>query len=135
VKETPTWMVDAICKKKNGDIWFPPFETTTPELYYAIAKRICNVCPVWEECRNFGIKETFGVWGGLTPQERIPLQKEGKIAHLASHGTITRYRQGCNCDECEWAHTARPLISEVNLGAVPNLYEELTDLKMLLEEL
>lgn len=36
------------------------------------AKAICRVCPVREECLEtaLAIKEPYGIWGGLTEQER-----------------------------------------------------------------
>ena len=35
------------------------------------AVRICNSCEVMEECREAGMSEQYGVWGGLMPGERI----------------------------------------------------------------
>ena len=131
---TPDWMSDSLCRKKHGDIWFPPFETTTPEINYAIAKKVCNVCPVWADCLSFGKKEIYGVWGGLTPQERVPLQKD-TTNNLAEHGTVVRFRQGCACDDCDWAHTTRPLRNEIDVDIIPLMGEELPDLKILLKRL
>ena len=36
------------------------------------AKRICAECPVILECRDYSLQsqEPFGVWGGLTEDER-----------------------------------------------------------------
>ena len=133
--ETPEWMESALCRNKNSNIWFPPFETTTPELHYAVARIVCNVCPVWEECLSIGRKEVYGMWGGLTPQERTPLQKESRTTHLAEHGTVVRYRQGCSCIECDDANIMRPLRSEVNMDLIPSNTEDLPDLKNLLKEL
>lgn len=132
---TPDWMSESLCKRKHGDIWFPPFETTTPELNYAIAKKVCNVCPVWTDCLSFGKKEIYGVWGGLTPQERLPLQKEIKSHLLAEHGTITRYRQGCVCNSCSTVHDGMEEKAYVLIDEIPNLGEKLPDLKKLLQRL
>lgn len=83
-----------------------------------------------------GVKETYGVWGGLTPQERTPLQKGARTTHLAEHGTVTRYRQGCTCIECDTAHTMRPLFAEVDMSVIPSASEEIpADLKSLRERL
>lgn len=131
--ETPEWMLDASCRGKNGDIWFPPFETTTPELNYAIARKVCNVCPVWRDCLTSGLRETYGMWGGLTPQERTPLQKESRTTHLAEHGSVVRYRQGCMCNDCSVAYATRKRLK--NLASIPNVGEKLPDLKMLLDGL
>ena len=76
------------------------------------------------------------MWGGLTPQERTPLQKESRTTHLAGHGTVTRYRQGCRCDECDTTNALRPMLSEVDMSLIPNAGEEIpVDLKSLLEGL
>ena len=134
MKTTPDWMSESLCRQKHGDIWFPPFETTTPEINYAIAKKVCNVCPVWSDCLSFGKKEIYGVWGGLTPQERLPLQKD-TTNNLANHGTITRYRQGCICNACSGAHGELEEVSFVYIDEIPNIGTELPDLKMLLQRL
>jgi hypothetical protein len=34
------------------------------------AKRVCRRCPVAAECGDAGRAEPFGIWGGLTEQER-----------------------------------------------------------------
>lgn len=36
------------------------------------AKAICRNCPVLERCATFALstREPYGVWGGLTPEER-----------------------------------------------------------------
>ena len=36
------------------------------------ARLICGGCPVLADCREhaFQVREAYGVWGGLTPQER-----------------------------------------------------------------
>lgn len=132
--ETPEWMSDALCRKMHGDIFFPPFESQTPEINYLIAKQVCNVCPVWDSCLSIGRKETYGVWGGLTPQERLPLQKD-TTNNLAEHGTVVRFRQGCSCSVCDWAHTSRPLRKEIDIDSVPLIGEALPDLKILLKGL
>jgi WhiB family redox-sensing transcriptional regulator len=132
---TPDWMSESLCRKKHGDIWFPPFETTTPEINYAIAKKVCNVCPVWTDCLSFGKKEIYGVWGGLTPQERLPMQKDSKQQFLAEHGTVTRYRQGCVCETCSTAHDGMEDTEYVLIDEIPNLGEKLPDLKKLLQRL
>lgn len=120
---TPDWISAALCTGKNGDIWFPPLEADRPEAYYHVARQVCNLCPVWQECLNLGIPETYGMWGGLTPQERLPLQKQGKELHLAEHGTSTRYRQGCLCKPCEKAHSTRVRTMKV-MDAIPKQKEE-----------
>lgn len=49
-------------------------ETVNRQIEYA--KTICNSCPVIKECRDYILEEglryenDFGIWGGMTPQER-----------------------------------------------------------------
>ena len=39
------------------------------------AKALCGICPIFEVCRAKGIEnqEPYGIWGGLTPEERRAL--------------------------------------------------------------
>jgi WhiB family redox-sensing transcriptional regulator len=39
------------------------------------AKNICAECPVREACREFGLTQEFGLWGGETEQERRAARK------------------------------------------------------------
>jgi WhiB family redox-sensing transcriptional regulator len=64
----------------------PPCQMTDPELWfgvnerddgyyqanYAIAKQLCNSCPVQNICLSYALaaNEPEGVWGGLSPTER-----------------------------------------------------------------
>ncbi len=34
------------------------------------AKAICATCEVIEECGEYGMTQAFGIWGGLTAEER-----------------------------------------------------------------
>ena len=133
MKSTPEWMKYSLCKNRAGDIWFPPFDATNPEQYYAIAKTVCNVCPVWKECLDISIKEVYGVWGGLSPQDRTPFQKSSRVSNLALHGTVVRYRQGCGCTLCEDAHENRN--KYINIDVIPSSSNDLGDLKSMAQRL
>ena len=56
----------------------------------------CQRCPFIVECANWGIHhERYGVWGGLTEEERDYLRKRGGITLVdpsagADHGEIKR---------------------------------------------
>lgn len=102
--ETPEWMLDAPCRRKHGDAFYPPLETDTPSTYYDIGRTVCASCPVWRNCLQMGKKEIWGMWGGLTPQERAHFMNEEITKHLVPHGTFRRFRQGCRCKECACAH-------------------------------
>ena len=124
------WRSDALCKGKHIDLWYPPLDTDVPENYYTISRAVCRQCPVWSECLDDGTDERWGMWGGLTPQERTALTAENpKASTLRAHGTWLRFRQGCRCTECTDAHAN--LNDEINIEEIPNMTDELTDLEML----
>lgn len=61
------WMDDSVCRQpgQNPDLWYPQTATGANE-----AKQICAVCPVWSECREYGLREPAGIFGGLNERER-----------------------------------------------------------------
>lgn len=70
-----SWRDDALCFGKPNSIWFPNTNQYDGELV-ARAKEICSECVVSQECLVYalGNDERYGVWGGLTPEERRRLQ-------------------------------------------------------------
>lgn len=69
------WQVEGMCRGNHAHLFFPPtsFERKDErERREARAKAICQVCSVLESCRTYaiGLREAYGIWGGLTEQER-----------------------------------------------------------------
>ncbi len=69
------WQARAACKGQHAYLFFPPnhFEKKHEKLQReAAAKEICKTCPVIDECREYAlaIREPYGIWGGLTENER-----------------------------------------------------------------
>jgi WhiB family redox-sensing transcriptional regulator len=64
------WQQRAACRGVRVELFFPPVEQEAHE-----AKAVCALCDVREPCLEAALVagETFGVWGGLTPQERRSL--------------------------------------------------------------
>lgn len=93
------WLGRALCQGLHAHIWYPPLESPNPGNYYAVGKRVCARCPVWRECLENATEnnETWGMWGGLTPQER-------KGTARVAHGTVENFRLGCECSECKKAY-------------------------------
>lgn len=69
------WRSNAACKGMDPDLFF------SPDLFEAkqdkddreiVAKSACAKCEVTVECLDYAIKaqERYGIWGGLTEQER-----------------------------------------------------------------
>lgn len=96
------WLPKASCKGLHSDIFFPPVEATNQNTYYRVGKLVCQTCPVWKECldhsrtSNNGREETWGLWGGLTPQERRGTSR-------TPHGSLELFRYGCRCPKCREA--------------------------------
>ena len=69
------------CSEVGGDYWFPDRDngiTNTDEM--KIAKAICDGCIHKIECAEWGIhKEYFGIWGGLTEQQRRIIRRQRNI--------------------------------------------------------
>ena len=62
------WQSSARCRSSK---YGTRFDTEDPHAMSA-AKLVCHDCPVMLICRDYALRagESFGVWGGLTPQER-----------------------------------------------------------------
>ena len=56
------------------DTFFP----SNIEELFDRAKAICATCPDLAPCREAGMAESYGVWGGLTPPERRKLHRAAR---------------------------------------------------------
>ena len=80
------WMTDALCRRRNRngnllyslDLWFPDAAKN-----FKWAKAVCDVCPVRAACLQWALNTEakapgarWGMYGGLTPDERAALAKE-----------------------------------------------------------
>ncbi|MFB9732364.1 WhiB family transcriptional regulator [Ornithinimicrobium kibberense] len=68
------WQFQGLCRTTNPDIFFHPEGERGPSRRRreARAKAICEQCPVLRECREhaLAVHEPYGVWGGMTEEER-----------------------------------------------------------------
>jgi WhiB family transcriptional regulator, redox-sensing transcriptional regulator len=70
------WQRAALCRGEAGRDFYPPFggerkrDRKARELR---AKAVCEGCPVRAECLDHAVNsgERYGVWGGLTSDERL----------------------------------------------------------------
>ncbi|MGH2756255.1 MAG: WhiB family transcriptional regulator [Actinomycetota bacterium] len=64
------WRERAACRTVPVELFFPALEHEADD-----AKAVCTECMVKEPCLESALAagERFGVWGGLTPQERRSL--------------------------------------------------------------
>ncbi|MCK0517898.1 WhiB family transcriptional regulator [Williamsia sp. DF01-3] len=73
---TAPWTERAKCREVYPDAFFPA--TDAPASKKRLARRTCQDCPVTAECLDAGMGEKYGIWGGLTEQERATLRRTGK---------------------------------------------------------
>lgn len=79
------WRDRAACRDEDPELFFPT-GTTGPALQQIdAAKAICARCPVLSECLAFALEtgQDYGIWGGLTPEERRALRRRNRRAHQA----------------------------------------------------
>jgi WhiB family redox-sensing transcriptional regulator len=73
-----SWRRLAACRTADPDLFFP-VGTGAPALEQAEdAKRVCQACPVREECLRWAMEDSrqvTGVWGGLREDERRSLRR------------------------------------------------------------
>ena len=73
------WQRDAACKgRERTTSFYPPVHHESRDERAErewLAKEICDRCPVRQACLDCALatREPFGIWGGLTEQERRSL--------------------------------------------------------------
>jgi WhiB family redox-sensing transcriptional regulator len=77
------WQEFGACRGIPSEIFFPPVEHEAFE-----AKAVCARCSVRDHCLEFAIDagERFGIWGGMTTQERriLAARRRREAAALAT---------------------------------------------------
>ncbi len=76
------WQEQSNCKDADSDLFFlePLLRGKQKREKERKAKAICKACPVVNECLDHAMRtpEYFGVWGGMTADERNALlRKQG----------------------------------------------------------
>jgi len=71
-----TWASRAECAGVDPELFFPERGEDT-----SVAKAICAVCPVIDECLTHAIAndETYGIWGGKSERERRAMQRTSRL--------------------------------------------------------
>jgi WhiB family redox-sensing transcriptional regulator len=66
------------------------------------AKKICTACPIRTECLEhaLAVPENFGVWGGLTEEERMVIVKFKRSIDRAE-------KAGMKADATSWVHSVQ----------------------------
>lgn len=68
----PAWQRRAACRSLDPATFYP-----TSAQGSATAKAVCEACPARSDCLAHALErpELDGIWGGMTPGERLPLQE------------------------------------------------------------
>ena len=79
------WRHRAVCREEDPELFFALGEEHTtgntptgPVLAQQDeAKAVCRRCPVISDCLAWAVEsgQDFGVWGGMTPEERRPFRR------------------------------------------------------------
>jgi WhiB family redox-sensing transcriptional regulator len=73
-----SWRLRAACRSVDSAVFFFPDAERgrAREAREARAKAICARCPVIRECAAYALTagERYGVWGGLSEQDRLALR-------------------------------------------------------------
>ena len=78
------WLERAACRQSDSELFFPDLHAYRRN-EVAAAKAVCCRCPVREECLEAAMDagEKVGIWGGLTPTERVNLHRRQRRARAA----------------------------------------------------
>lgn len=82
VEDHWNWQAEAACRGLDTAMFFHPDYERGParERRESQAKAVCAGCPVVTQCRTHAISvhEPYGIWGGLSAQERKALQRSDR---------------------------------------------------------
>lgn len=78
------WMDGALCAQVDLDIFFPNKGDEGGQLF--LARTVCKHCDVREACLEYAMQtgDTFGVYGGMTPNQRRRLARERRRQERAA---------------------------------------------------
>jgi Transcription factor WhiB len=76
----PAWQKRAACRGDGTERFFPPAGAAD----MLEARRICNTCPVTEECLQFALHDPGlkGIWAGTSGRQRIRMRALARGTHV-----------------------------------------------------
>ncbi|MCX4744208.1 WhiB family transcriptional regulator [Kitasatospora sp. NBC_01287] len=84
------WQLRAACRETDTSVFFHPSGERPPASAErdAAAKEVCARCPVRAACLEFALatREPYGVWGGMTAEERQAVLRSGRRREAAVVG-------------------------------------------------
>ncbi|MEZ7851487.1 MAG: WhiB family transcriptional regulator [Candidatus Nanopelagicales bacterium] len=86
------WQLIGLCRGEDPNVFFHPEGERGPARVNrdAAAKAICGACPVRLQCAQhaLAVKEPYGVWGGLTEDDREAIYAGRLASNAALDGEI-----------------------------------------------
>ena len=69
------WQIDGLCAQTDPESFYPDKGKPADA-----ARRVCRRCPVQDDCLTWALEtnEQFGVWGGLTANQRREMRRAGR---------------------------------------------------------
>lgn len=82
-----SWHERAACTKADPELFYHPDGETgsTKAQRVAEAKEVCGDCPILATCRAKTLHEEYGVWGGLSEDERAAIRAGDSIPSKRLH--------------------------------------------------
>ena len=102
------WRTQAACIGRSASLWFPEGGAGNG-IAAQEAVRICHTCPVSIQCAEHALvqPEHYGIWGGITAEERKNLL--GMVRCGTTAGYARHQRTGSRpCQSCLNAIKRRP---------------------------
>lgn len=79
------WQYEGACRQADPRLFFHPEGARGPSKTKREAQALayCTACPVLSECREQALtsREIYGVWGGLTEDDRERLRSQAREQH------------------------------------------------------
>ena len=74
------WLDAGACRSEDPELFFPITSSGPSAQQIAAAKAVCQGCGVQSQCLHYALDshQSYGVWGGLSEEERLRLTRRGE---------------------------------------------------------
>lgn len=87
---TKNWTREAACREAPKEVFYPIRKVSGKKAAMAAWRDFCSLCPVWDECFKASADEEWGIWAGLTYEQRLLYQGDAKAAKAAAMTTYLK---------------------------------------------
>lgn len=87
--QTPNWQALGACRIEDSEMFFPIGDSIHAKMQTEEAKAVCRRCPMVERCLAWALetRQDFGVWGGLSEDDRRRLHKRKRPVYRGGEQT------------------------------------------------